>query len=465
MQKPCRTILSPFRIGLAATVLALALVVARAQTNVALTTIYTFSPRVSSTNSDGVFPRAGLVEGSDGFYYGTTYNGGLYGWGTIYRISPSGGFATVAHFTGTDGYSCTAPLVQASDGTFYGTAMGGGANFYGTVFKVTTNGTLTRLWSFTGGIDGSYPAAGLVLGADRALYGTTPNGGARGFGTVFKITTNGLFTTLVTFGNTNGATPSGPLLQLQDDNGNFLGTTEKGGSVGAGTVFKMAPSGALIFSASFGYTNGFDPVCGLVRGADGSFYGTTRYGGPGNGTNGYGSVFRITPAGQLTTVAFFNNTNGGMPTAGLMLTRNGQLYGISNFSAYRLMADGTLAGIAMFTPVGYQFPYGIFPHGTLLEGKGGVLYGVAEQGGTNTSQGLIYRLDLQPSLGTPKTANGNFSLSWGAIPGQRYQLQYSSDLKNWINLGDPLPGVGAPLGASDVAPSDPQRCYRVLLLP
>ena len=465
MRKASRSILSPFHFVLTATILALALVIARAQTNVALTTIYTFSPRVSSTNSDGVFPRAGLVEGSDGYYYGTTYNGGLYGWGTIYRISPSGGFATVAHFTSAIGYSCTAPLVQASDGTFYGTAMGGGAKFYGTVFKVTTNGTLTRLWSFTGGNDGSYPAAGLVLGADGALYGATPNGGALGFGTVFKITTNGLLTTLVTFGNTNGATPSGSLLQLQDDNGNFLGTTEKGGRAGAGTVFKMAPSGALIFSASFGYTNGFDPTCGLVLGADGNFYGTTRFGGPGNGTNGFGSVFRMTPAGQLTTVAFFNNTSGSLPTAGLMRTRDGQLYGISSFSAYRFMADGTLAGVAMFITVNYQFPYGIFPHGTLLEGKDGVLYGVAEQGGTNTSQGLIYRLDLRPSLGAKKAANGNFNLSWGAIPGQRYQLQYSSDLKNWINLGGPLSGIGAPLGASDMAPSGPQRCYRVLLLP
>lgn len=437
---------------------------ARAQTNAGLTTIYTFSPRISSTNADGVFPRNGLLKGADGNFYGTTYNGGAFGWGTVFRITSGADFTTLAHFAGTNGYSTSAPLMQARDGVLYGTTEGGGANYFGTVFRVTTNGTFTSLYSFTGR-DGSYPVSALAERADGGLYGTTRTGGAYNYGTVFKITTNGLFTTLLSFNGTNGAYPSGGLLLLSDDNGNFLGTTERGGTNGAGTIYKLGPSGAIIFSFSFGYTNGSVPKCTLVCDNDGNFYGTTKFGGPGNGTNGYGSVFRFTLAGQLSTIAFFDNQNGSTPDMGLIKTRDGNLYGVSSSSVYKLTSGGTVAHLAVFYPVNFQYPYGLFPRGNLAEGLDGSLYGVTEQGGPNTSQGLIYRLDFRPSFRAPAMGDGLLTVTWSAIPGQIYQLQYASSLTNWVDLGPPTTATGAPLTMSGLTISDPLGFYRVRLLP
>ncbi len=437
---------------------------ARAQTNVGLTTIYTFSPRVASTNADGVFPRSGLLRGVDGDFYGTTYNGGAFGWGTVFRITSRGDFTTLAHFTGSNGYSTSAPLMQARDGVLYGTTEGGGAKYYGTVFRVTTNGALTSLHSFTGP-DGSYPVSALAEREDGVLYGTTRTGGAYNCGTVFKITTSGLFTTLLSFNGTNGAYPSGGLLLLSDDNGNFLGTTERGGIKGAGTIYKLSPSGAIIDSFSFSYTDGFVPKCTLVYGEDGNFYGTTKYGGEGNGTNGYGSVFRFTLAGQLSTIAFFDNQNGSTPDMGLLKTRDGSLYGVSFSTVYKVTSGGALAPLVLFYAVNYQHPYGLFPHGNLAEGLDGSLYGVTEQGGTNTGQGLVYRLDLRPAFRPPAMSNGSFTVTWSAIPGQRYQLQYASALTNWADFGPPMTATGTPLTMSDLIISDPLGFYRVRLLP
>jgi uncharacterized repeat protein (TIGR03803 family) len=315
----------------------------------------------------------------------------------VFRITAKGVFTTLAHFHGTDGYSSSAPLIQARDGVLYGTAEGGGAKYYGTVFRVTTNGDFTLLYSFTGP-DGSYPVSALVESPDGYLYGTTRTGGAYNYGTVFKITTNGVLTTLLSFNNTNGAYPSGGLLPLNDDNGNFLGTTERGGTKGAGTIYKIAPNGTLISSFSFGYTNGSVPKCTLVHGDDGHFYGTTKYGGPGNGTNGYGSVFRFTLAGELTTLALFDNQNGSTPDSGLLKTKDGSLYGVALFSTYRIMSTGAIAPIALFYSVNYQYPFGLFARGNLAEGPDARLYGVTEQGGTNTSQGTIYSFELRPTF-------------------------------------------------------------------
>src|SRR5262249_381035 len=109
------------------------------QTNAALTTIYTFSARVSSTNQDGAFPRAALVLGTDNAFYGTAFQGGAFGAGTAFRITPAGTFSTLAHFNGTNGRSPSAPLIQGTDGAFYGTTQSGGASNYGTIFRLTTN--------------------------------------------------------------------------------------------------------------------------------------------------------------------------------------------------------------------------------------------------------------------------------------------------------------------------------------
>jgi uncharacterized repeat protein (TIGR03803 family) len=150
----------------------------------ALTSLYSFG----SANS-GYFPQTGLVQGSDGYLYGTTADGGSNNDGTVYKISTTGTLTTLHSFTyGNDGGTPWAGLVQGSDGYFYGTTVGGGTNDNGTVFKISTNGVLTSLYSFTGDKDGEWPEAGLVEGSDGSFYGTTYNAGVGGAGTVFRLT-------------------------------------------------------------------------------------------------------------------------------------------------------------------------------------------------------------------------------------------------------------------------------------
>jgi uncharacterized repeat protein (TIGR03803 family) len=209
-----------------------------------VTTLHSFIEQV-----DGELPYAGLVQGTDKNFYGTTEVGGANGAGTVFKITPSGILTTLHSFDGDDGSGPYAGLVQGADGSFYGTASSGGSNpcGCGTVFKITPSGTLTTLHSF-GGTDGTSPYGGLVQGADGNFYGTTEQGGASstcpvggGCGTVFMIAPSGTLTTLYSFDATpDGAEPWGALVQGTD--GNFYGTTEQGGAYADGTVFRLASS-------------------------------------------------------------------------------------------------------------------------------------------------------------------------------------------------------------------------------
>src|SRR5208283_1356970 len=157
---------------------------------------------------------------------------GAPGYGTVFKISTNGGLASLYFFSGgNDGANPQAGLVQGSNGNFYGTTYGGGTNNYGTVFKIRTNGGLTSLYSFTGGNDGANPQAGLLQGSDGNFYGTTYQGGTNNYGTVLKISTNGGLTRLYSFtGGYVGANPQAGLVQGSD--GNFYGTTYQGGTNG-----------------------------------------------------------------------------------------------------------------------------------------------------------------------------------------------------------------------------------------
>jgi len=205
----------------------------------ALTNLYSFT-----WGNDGAQPKAGLVQGSDGNFYGTTYLGGVYsspgagGAGTVFKISATGALTSLYSFTGTnDGANPSAGLVPGSDGNFYGTtSYGFTSNNAGTVFKISPNGVLTTLHSFTG-YDGAQPHAGLVQGSDGNFYGTTYGGGMNGYGTVFQVTTNGVLADLVSFAGTNGAYPqAAPTL---GSNGSLYGTTYAGGAAGLGVVFRL----------------------------------------------------------------------------------------------------------------------------------------------------------------------------------------------------------------------------------
>jgi len=304
------------------------------------TNLHTFG---SSSPNDGAYPNAGLTLGSDGNFYGTTENGGInpggYGYGTVYRISPSGDYSTIINFdmTNGEGYSPYAGLVQGSDGIFYGTTLqselfsNGVALYGGMVFSVSSSGAFRPLHYF--GIiagDGYNPFSGVVQGHDGYFYGAAPRGGTNNDGIVYRVATDGGYSILHTFaGPPNEGYFAAAGLTLGND-GNFYGTTQSGGmNNNAGTIFRVSPGGDFTNLYSFGSFagDGVQPNAPLVLGRDGNFYGTTTYGGQGNA----GTVFRISPGGVYTNLYSFGlvTGEGNSPYAPLVLGRDGSFYGIA----------------------------------------------------------------------------------------------------------------------------------------
>jgi uncharacterized repeat protein (TIGR03803 family) len=283
-----------------------------------LTNLHSFAYGTSS----GEDPYAPLAQGTNGNFYGATFLGGAYGEGSLFLMTTNGAVTFLHWFTGgVDGENPQNGLLQGADGNWYGTTLEGGVNAYGSVFKLTAGGGFTTLYSFTGETDGAYPNCALVQGRDGNFYGTTLEAGGDGFGTVFSLTTNGTLTTLGSFNGANGGYPQAGVIQGAD--GRFYGTTYEGGAGGAGTVFSLTTNGTLTTLGSFGSTNGGNPAAALVQATDGNFYGTTTAGGAG----GQGTVFKITPGGALTTLLWFDGINGADPQAALVQASNGSFYG------------------------------------------------------------------------------------------------------------------------------------------
>jgi uncharacterized repeat protein (TIGR03803 family) len=279
-----------------------------------------------SDSEDGEYPlTAGLVN-VDGTLYGTTYEGGAYGFGTVFAITPSGE-ETVLHSFGPyngDGRYPTAALIDMK-GKLYGTTTEGGAGGEGSVFAISTAGTETVVYGFKGPPDGTNPDAPLTAVTGTLLYGTTSSGGVTGRGTVFAITTSGKETVLHSFGGYGDGDYPGPA-GLLNAKGTLYGTTESGGVKGEGTVFLITASGKETVLHSFGYPDGYYPHAGLIN-VKGTFYGTTESGGGKDD----GTVFSITTSGKENVVHSFklgHNSDGpgSFPLAGL-LNIKGTLYG------------------------------------------------------------------------------------------------------------------------------------------
>jgi uncharacterized repeat protein (TIGR03803 family) len=349
-----------------------------------LSTLHYFCPRPNCSGGD--LPEAGLVLGTDGYFYGTT----LGGWGqnddTVFRITPRGVLTTLHIFAGPDGYEPEAALLQAANGNLYGTTANGGGGSScsygcGTVFKITPSGTLTTLHSFDG-TDGAYPYAGLIQASDGNFYGTTSEGGAQDFGTVFKLTPEGALTTLYSFCTqtecTDGNDPLGGVVQGVD--GNLYGTTVSGGTggcsgyeMGCGTIFRITPAGTLTTLYSFETVadDGNYPEAGLIQATDSNFYGMTSAGGVGRS----GTIFKITMAGQLTTLHSFDGTDGFQPSSALLQATNGTLYG-----------SGGTGGVYGFGTI-FSLDIGLGPFVTFVRsaGKVGQTGGILGQGFTGTT--------------------------------------------------------------------------------
>jgi len=340
-----------------------------------LKSLDTFCPSTASQCADGGDPVEGVVQAGNGKFYGTNAYGGDYsqvgyGGGTIYEVTP-GGTVTILHsfcqeLNGNgdcaDGSIPTAGLVVATNGDLYGTTSFGGEYGGGTIFKINTKGDLTTLYNFCPGpscgndqpsyADGFYPAAALIQATDGDLYGTTTAGGVnRGVqingGTIFKITPGGKFTVLYSFcSQTNcvdGLNPTAPLVQAS--NGNIYGTTLLLGANGYGTIFDFTTKGKFKFTTLYNFcsqTNCSDGSPGgssatqpaLIQGTDGNLYGTTPFGGNttnGVDSNGYGTIFKMTPSGAFTTIYTFctvsNCPDGGIPAGGLTQDTDGDFYG------------------------------------------------------------------------------------------------------------------------------------------
>jgi uncharacterized repeat protein (TIGR03803 family) len=312
--------------------------------------------------------------------------------------NPSASLTNLHLFTGgTDGAFSYAALIQGKDGNLYGTASGGGAKFQGSLFRLTLAGSLTSLYNFPLGTGGAEPLGGLIQTLNGNFYGTTVKGGANGNGTLFRMINDSAVTYLYSFAGGDGAEPTSGLIQGTD--GNFYGTAFQGGADSFGSVFQLTTNGIVNVLYNFtGGTDGGDPYAGLIQGRDGNFYGTTTAGGVGGG---YGTVFKLAANGPLTTLVLFNYTDGAYPQGGLIQDSDGNFYGTTAGggasgagTVFRLSTNGILTNLFSFAVTN-----GAEPGSALIQGTDGNLYGTTSAGGPG-GQGSVFKITTNGTLTT-----------------------------------------------------------------
>ena len=418
-----------------------------------------------------------LIQGSDGNFYGTTYLDGTANDGAVFRMTPGGILTNLYSFTGLsgdgDGAYPWAGLIQAKDGNFYGTTSDGGLG-NGTVFRISPAGKLTNFYLFgSTRYGGGIPIAPLAQGTDGNFYGTTDKGGTSGHGAIFRISPSGVYTTLYSFAGppTDGGNPAAGLVQGTD--GNFYGTTQGGQSAGA--VFRISPAGNYTNLHTFlGYGDGGDPVAGLVEGTNGSLYGTTLG----------GTVYEITPSGTLTVLYSVIVSNLDGPQAPLVLASDGNFYGTTYSGGtstncpgcgtiFRVSPSGVITTIYNFAGTPND---GSLPEAAIVQGSDGNLYGTTEGGGTN-GYGTIFRLSVplnppanQISSTLVDSSGTNVVFSIPSVAGETYQLQFSPSMNptNWSNVAGVCVSnsIGAALTVTNFGgATGPQGFYRFAITP
>jgi uncharacterized repeat protein (TIGR03803 family) len=466
---------------------------------VTLTNLYSFIGN-PITSGVGAIPVAGLVQGSDGNFYGTTEEGGAKNEGTVFRISPSGSLTTLWTFDldlipadgDFDGVLPQAGVVQGGDGNFYGTTYRGGTNGGvggGVVFQISMSGsltTLTTLHTFNDPRypnDGIEPEAGLVQGNDGYFYGTTTIGGTYNGGSIYRVNSNGSsYGILYSFTNEPAqAMPRAGLVQGSD--GNFYGITTFGGTNGNGTIFELnTTNDSLTTLHTFEYNgvnnfDGYTPQAGLVQGNDGNFYGTTYYGG----TNGTGTVFRINPTGSNYAILYSFNSytgDGKEPDAGLVLGSDGNFYGTtyqggahSGGTVFRISPSGSYSNLYSFLG-NVSNSDGDEPAAGLVQGIDGNFYGTTELGGTN-GHGNVFKLivPLNPpanQISAIQVAGTNVLVTLPSVAAEMYQLQYRTSLTAgaWADVEGQVTSIGGSLTVTNFGGfSQSQQYYRFAITP
>jgi uncharacterized repeat protein (TIGR03803 family) len=278
------------------------------------------------TESEGGRPH-GLVQASDGQFYGTTRYGGWSGRGMAYRFHLPHGLKDIHDFHGYDGWKPSAAMIIGTDGALYSiTELGGASRRGGAVFRMSTSGEVEVLHSFhKDGIDGFKPWSRLVQGSDGDFYGTTAKGGRHGRGIAFRLTAQGGYTILHEFDGSDGEEALSGLTEGPD--GLFYGVTSIGGANGVGTLYHVSREGEFSVLLSFErHTTGARPAGELLLGHDGYLYGVTQAGGRGHGT-----IYRIAPNGVFTVLHNFDGgADGGLPLTGLVEKADGEFFGTTS---------------------------------------------------------------------------------------------------------------------------------------
>lgn len=283
--------------------------------------------------SDGWNPTGRLIRDTAGNLYGTTQFGGLYGYGTVFRIDSTGNETILHHFRGgNDGANPNAGVVEDAAGNLYGTTRYGGQGCdhqgCGTVFKIGTTGQESILHRFKDGLDGASPLSGVAIDSAGNVYGTAWAGGLYNYGTVFEIDTNGQEKVLHHFtAAMDGSNPIGGV--TLDQAGNLYGTASGAGASHIGIVFTVDPAG--IESVLYTFTGGIDgayPTSHLLVDSVGNLYGMAS-----EGVAGWGSIFEISGGTFTLLYSFAGTPDGGYPIGGLMMDSSGNLYGTTSSAA------------------------------------------------------------------------------------------------------------------------------------
>lgn len=361
-----------------AAVLSLSASITHAQTSgFTLETLHSFNGK-----DGGGYPSSPLVPGPGGLFYSVA-EGGKYGNGVAYSLSLTGDFKLLYTFKGTGDGSFPNGLLLHK-GTLYGTTSQGAAYGWGTAFTLTPAGELKTFYTFAG-VDGGQPG-GFCFFTDGAFIATAGIGGIRPFGVVFSLTPAGAAKVLYNF--TDGTDESYPIAVIRGSDGNYYGTTlgDASGGAGsgqAGTIWRLTPSGTFTTLHTFGWSDGGQPLAPPVWGPDGNLYGTTNSGGASN----LGVVYRITPAGDYSVLHSFTGGNdGGWPRAELIMSKNGNFYGSTNNGGgsgygtlFELTTSGALTTIYTFTGGADGGDVGA----ALVERETGRFYGVTQRGGAH----------------------------------------------------------------------------------